>query len=450
MLIAYKYLLQPTKSQEELLNQHFGSVRFVYNFCLAQKNLFWSNHKDNPLVVEFSDKKTGETKTREKKTLSMYEVKAMIPNLKSEFEFLKNVNSLSLQQATIDLENAYKRFFDKKLKAGKPKFKSKKTSNQSFCIPQNVRVDFDCSKVTIPKFLTGIKCVFHRQFTGKVKSATVSKNPKGNYFISILVDDEMLEPVKLPVSQNTTIGIDMGIKDFAICSNSKKFGNPKFLKVSLPRLKRLQKSHSRKLEKAKKVFEYDDQLEPKLTKTGKHKFHLEISSNANKSKIKLAKLHNRVANQRKDYHHQVSAQIANDNQVTLIAIETLKAKNMVKNRKLSKAISDCGWSQFLTFLDYKLKRLGKSIIKIDQWFPSSKTCNGCKVIKTNLTLSDRVFDCQCCGLTVCRDQNASWNIRDEGYRLFAKTVGITGLACGDDVSQVLNLQLSAKQEAIRL
>ncbi len=450
MLIAYKYLLQPTNDQKHLLNHHFGCVRFVYNFCLAQKQNFWKEHKNDPLIVEYSDKKTGETKIKEKSTLSMYEVKAMLPSLKAQSEFLKEVNSLSLQQSVINLENSYKRYFDKKLKAGKPKFKSKKTSKQSFCVPQNTKVDFESRKVTIPKFLTGIKCIFHRQFTGKVKSSVVSKDSKGRYYISILVDDEAIEPTQLPITLESTLGIDMGIKDFAICSNKKTFANPKFLKVSFPRLKRLQRSHSRKLKKAIKVFEYDDNLEPKLTKTEKHKFHLEISSNANKSKIKLAKLHNRVANQRKDYHHQVSAQISNDNQVNLVAIETLKVKNMVKNRKLSKAISDCGWSQFLTFLDYKMKRLGKAIIKIDQWFPSSKQCNCCKAIKSDLTLSDRVFNCKMCGLTSDRDQNASWNIRDEGYRLFSKTVGITGLACGDDVRQVLNLQLSAKQEAISL
>ena len=194
------------------------------------------------------------------------------------------------------------------------------------------------------------------------------------------------------------LGIDLGLKEFLIDSNGNKGSNPRFLKTSLKRLKRLSRKHS------------------------KSKID---SNNRDKQKIKLANLHRRVANQRNDFLHKESFKIANDNQVSTIVVETLKIKNMVKNRCLSRAISDVSWGKFINYLEYKLYRLGKRLIKISTFFPSSKTCSNCNNIKQDLQLKDRTYKCDKCELTIDRDINAAINIKNEGLRI--STVGITGI-----------------------
>jgi putative transposase len=370
MIESYKYRLNPNNSQKELLNKHFGCVRKVYNLALDFK------------------KKSYE----EGKNISCYEIKKFLPLWKKEFAYLKEINSLSLQQAILNLDKAFLRFF-KKL-GGFPKFKSKKNLNNCFAIPANTKVDFVNGLVKIPKFLEGIKCNFHRGFEGKVKSSSIRKEANGDYFINITVEtkDKEIQPFG-----NEVLGLDLGLKDFLIDSNGKKTENPRFLKTSLKRLKRLSRQHS------------------------KSKIQ---SKNREKKKLKLAILHRRVANQRNDFLHKESFKIADDNQVGTVVVETLKVKNMIKNRTLSRAISDVSWSKFVTFLEYKLFRLGKKLIKISTFFPSSKQCNNCNSLNQELTLSQREWQCSSCSVIHDRDINAAINIRNEGLRL--STGGITG------------------------
>lgn len=378
---AYKYRIYPNKDQQKLLNQHFGCVRLIYNKALAFKE---------------EQYKLGNK-------INCYEIKKLIPLWKEELPFLKNINSLSLQQSVLNLDTAYKRYY-KKL-GGEPNFKSKHKHRYSFTVPQNTKVDFDKSLVIIPKFLSGIKCVFHKKFTGKISSSTVSKTPDGKYYISILVDIELSKKEL----KNNTIGIDLGLKEFLITSDNQRIPNPRFLRTSLPRLKRLQ----RNLSKAKKG-----------------------SNNKNKKRIKLALLHRKVFNQRNDFLHQVSRNLVNNNNV--IAVESLAVKNMVKNKKLSKSISDVSWSRFVTFLEYKLNDRDGNLIKINTFFPSSKTCRHCGYINKELKLSDRYWCCPSCNNQIDRDLNAAVNIKLEGLRL-SNTVGTTELqACGDYVSLGVN------------
>ena len=376
---AYKYRLYPTKEQRILLNKHFGCVRFVYNKALALKNEEYEKGNN----------------------ISCYDIKKMLPIWKKEYIYLKEVNSLSLQQSILNLDTAFKRYF-KKL-GGKPKFKSKSNNRYSFTIPQNTVVNFEESKVIIPKFLEGIKCKYHKVFTGEISSSTISKTPDGKYYISILTE-EKLEEIK--PKEGTIIGIDLGLKEFLITSDNERINNPNFLKTSLPRLKRLQ----RRLSKTKKS-----------------------SSNRNKRRYKVALLHKKVSNQRNDFLHKVSKYLT-DKYETIVT-ETLKVKNMIKNSKLSKAISDVAWGKFITFLEYKSKNKEGKIIKIDTFFPSSKTCRHCSNINSELKLSQREWLCPNCNNLIDRDLNASINILNEGkIKILSSTAGTVGIkACGDNV-----------------
>ena len=370
MIETFKYRLYPTLIQKELLNKHFGCVRKVYNMALDFKK---KSHADG-------------------KKISCFEIKKFLPGWKKELPYLKEVNALSLQQAILNLDNAFQRF--KKQLGGFPRFKSKKNNNDCFAIPANTNVDFEAGLVNIPKFKAGIKCNFHRTFEGKVKSSSIRKEPNGDYFINITVitPDKEIQPVG-----NEVLGIDLGLKDFLIDSNGGKVDNPRFLNTSLKRLKRLSRKHSRSKAQSK---------------------------NRDKRKLKLAILHRRVANQRNDFLHKESFKIANDNQIGKVSVETLKVKNMIKNRNLSKAITDVSWSKFITFLDYKLTRRGKKLFKIDTFFPSSKMCSNCNHLNDKLTLSDRLWKCSGCNTEHDRDVNAAINIRNQGIKLC--TDGIAG------------------------
>jgi putative transposase len=404
MLKAFVYKLTPTPSQIDLLNQHFGSVRLVYNMALAYKN---SKYKNSGVSI------------------SIYDIKKLLPEWKREegLTFLKEVNSLSLQQSILNLDKAYQRFF-KKL-GGFPKFKSRKRNKPSFTVPQNTIVDFEAGTVSIPKFKTGIKCNFHRQFTGDVKSSTISQLPCGKYQISILVNtrDEngnelnYPEPINInTITENQVVGIDMGLKDFLITSENVKVANPTFLRRSLKRLKRMSKRHSKRTNKSKKVYEFNQDGTPLLTKTGKHKFHLTLSNNCKKSQRQLTLLHYKTACQRKDFLHKQSYILANSH-FNCFAVETLRVSNMLKNRKLSRAISDVSWSSFITMLEYKLKWNAKHLTRVDTFYPSSKLCNNCQYKNTELKLSQRTWTCKSCSRTHDRDLNAAINIKKQGYQL---------------------------------
>jgi len=358
MLKAYKYRMYPDEEQREKFIKHFDACRFVYNLSLEQKI------------------KTYET---DKTTLSCYDLNAMLPDMKKEFEWLKEVNSQSLQQTNKNLDSAFKRFFREK--KGFPRFKSKKNPVQSFGVPQHYKVDFDNNRVKLPK-IGWIKTKLSRSFEGILKTATVSMTATGKCFISVLVEDGKETPRKELFGHDTTIGLDVGIKDFVTMSDGTKIDNPKFLRGSIKRLKVLQRRFSK-------------------TKKG--------SKNRDKARRKVALQYEKVANQRKDFLHKTSSKIVSDNQA--IAIETLNVAGMLKNHCLAQAISDVSWSEFFRQLEYKSEWYGKTLLKIGRFEPSSKTCSICGSIKRDLKLSDREWSCVECGTLHDRDVNASINIK---------------------------------------
>ncbi|MCO6500241.1 MAG: transposase [Vicingus serpentipes] len=351
MLKGLKYRLHPTNSQKELIAKHIGGSRFVYNLALETKNTAYLGHKHN---------------------FSPFDLIKQLPELKKECEWLKEVNSQSLQQSIQNMDIAFKKFFKG---AGFPKFKSKHRSKQSFSIPQNVIVENGL--LIIPKFKEGIKMSLHRPTKGTIKSATISVTPTGKYFVSILCDTKEDLPTKAPIKESTTIGIDLGIKDFAITSEGEVFENPKLLRKAQSKLKYVQRKYS------------------------KYK--------GKRTKKKLAKLHENVVNKRKDFLHKVSTQLIRENQT--IAIETLAVKNMVKNHNLAQAISDASWSTFVSMLEYKSDWYGKNILRIGRFSPSSKTCSNCGAINKELQLKDREWTCSNCSSVLDRDVNAAINIK---------------------------------------
>src|SRR5690554_6594358 len=351
MFKAFKYRIYPTNSQKELIVKHIGSSRFVYNLALETKIAAYIGSKHN---------------------YSAFDLIKQLPELKKELPWLKEVNAQSLQQSVHNMDIAFKKFFKG---AGFPKFKSKHKGKQSFLIPQNVFVKNNL--LIVPKFKEGIKMSLHRPTQGIIKSATISVTPTGKYFVSILCDtkEEML--TKAPIEENTTIGIDLGIKDFAITSEGEVFENPKYLRKAQSKLKYVQRKYS------------------------KHK--------GKRTKKKLAKLHDDVANKRKDFLHKVYTQLIRENQT--ICLETLAVKNMVKNHNLAQAISDVSWSTFVSMLEYKADWYGKNILRIGCFAPSSKTCSNCGTINKELTLKDREWACGNCSAVLDRDVNAACNIK---------------------------------------
>jgi putative transposase len=358
MMKAFKFRLYPTTTQATQLNQHIGSCRFVYNWALTQKIKTYEQ--------------TG-------KSISRFDLNKLIPALKTSNEWLGEVNSQSLQGMTKQVESAFTRFFREK--NGFPKFKSKKNPIQSFPVPQHYFVNFENNTVKLPK-IGEIKAVLHRTFEGELKTATVSRSCKGNYYISILVEDGKELSEKQKFSESTTIGIDVGIKNFAVLSTGEKIENPKYLKNSLQRLKVLQKRVSRKQNGSK---------------------------NREKAKQRLAILHDKITNQRNDFQNKLSFRLVSENQA--IALETLNVKGMVKNHHLAQAISDSAWSRLVTKLEYKAEWFGKNILRIGRFEPSSKVCNVCGYHKSDLTLKDREWTCPDCKTKHDRDINAAINIK---------------------------------------
>ena len=378
---AYNYRIYPNKEQQELIGKHIGCCRFVYNLCL--------------------EKKINAYKTS-KKNLSKFDLMKLLPALKKEQEtsFLKEVNSLSLQAAICNLDNAYQRFF--KEKKGFPKFKSKRNARQSFQIKQNTYVDFDEKKVFIPKFKEGIKCRFHRFFDGKIKTSTISRTSTGRYYISILVELDDNNPSKKPIDESKAVGIDLGIKTFATLSNGKEIPNPRNLKNALARLKKLQRRLSKKVKGP---------------------------NNREKARRVLACQYERVANRRNDFLEKVTHQLVTS--YDTICLETLSPSNMMKNHHLAQALSDIAIGRFNQLIEYKAEWYGVNILRIGKFEPSSKMCS-CGYIYRDLKLSQRVWTCPNCGRTNQRDLFAANNIKAFAFNKRHNTVGTTEIyACGD-------------------
>ena len=351
MFKAYKYRLYPTDPQKELITKHIGSSRFVYNLALETKNTAYLGSKHN---------------------YSQFDLIKQLPELKKGCEWLKEVNSQSLQQSIQNMDTAFKLFFKG---AGFPKFKSKHRGNKSFSVPQNVIVDNNL--LIIPKFKEGINIVLHRELKGILKSATVSVTPTGKYFVSILCETGETNIPKQKIKEETTIGVDLGIKDFAITSDGEVFPNPKYLRKAQSKLKYVQSKYSKN--KGKKI------------------------------KQKLTKLHEKVTNKRKDFLHKVSSKLVRENQT--ICLENLNVSGMIKNHNLAQAISDVSWTTFVNMLEYKAEWYGTNILKIGRFAPSSKTCSNCGNINKELTLKDREWTCKACHSHHDRDINAAINIK---------------------------------------
>jgi putative transposase len=294
----------------------------------------------------------------------------------AETAWLKEVNSQSLQAALANLDMAYTRFFREK--KGFPKFKSKH-HRQSFQVPQFGVVGKDF--IQIPK-VGKIKASISREIFGSAKTITISRTCTGKYFASVLFDDGLGIPEKIPVTESGTIGVDLGIKDFAVLSNGERVPNPKNTKVSANKLRRSQRRLSRRIKG---------------------------SNNRNKQRKIVARIHEQVANRRKDFLHKLTTRLVRDNQTDTFAIEDLAVNNMVKNRRLARSISDAGWGEFRRQLEYKAERAGKNVLVIGRFEPSSKACS-CGKINAGLKLSDRVWTCEC-GQTHDRDLLAAQNIK---------------------------------------
>ena len=384
---TYKFRIYPTAEQEIFLAKHFGCTRFVYNHFLNERKEQYQKDKK-------SDNYYAQAK-------SLTEIKK-----REETEWLKEVNSQTLQFALRALDTAFLNFF--RGNAQFPKFKSRKHKN-TFTIPQFGSISDGL--LHIPKFKNGIKIKSHRDIVGKIGKMSISKTPTGKYYVSVFTEQVIDEIPKT----GKQAGIDLGIKDFVVTSEGTKFKNNRYTKKYAKQLKKAQQHLSRK-------------------KKGSNGFE--------KQKLKVAKIHEKIASCRLDTLHKVSRRLVNDYDV--IVCEDLNVKGMIKNHKLSKHIADASWGNFVTLLQYKCDWYGKQLIKVNRFFPSSKCCSDCGWINQELNLSIREWTCKSCGVVHHRDENASKNILKEGLKnISAGTVDYTG---GEEIRPT-SLAHSVKPEA---
>ena len=376
MLIATKIRLHPTVKQEESLAKAFGCARWYWNNSLAETQKVY--------------KETG-------KGLGQFALNSRLPELKKEHEWLAETHSQVLQSVSLNMSRAFVNFFERRAKY--PNFKSKH-GKQSIQYPQGVKIVEGC-KIFLPK-LGHVKAVVHREIVGTIKTVTVSRNQAGRYFASILTENGVSAPAAS--FDGKIIGIDVGLTHLAVTSDGSKFDNPRHLAKAAANLKRKQQKLSRKVKG---------------------------SNTRNKARILVAKAHEHTANARKDWLHKLSRRLVDENQV--IAVEDLHVKGMMKNHCLSKAIGDVGWGMFTNFLEYKAARAGKGFIKVNRFFPSSKSCSCCMHVQASMPLNIRSWRCDKCGILHDRDINAAQNIRLEAQRMIA--AGIAGTANRGTVSR---------------
>ncbi len=364
---AYKYRFYPTEEQKRILAQTFGCCRFVYNWGLnTRKTAYALGQK-----------------------LFYNDLAAMLPNLKKQYPWLGEVSSVPIQQSLRHLDKGFKNFFEGRAKY--PTFK-KKRGNQSATYASNA-FTWDGQILTLAKMDEPLAITFHRGLPKGCKpgSVTVTSDGANRYFVSMLVEEE-IKPLPLV---NAQVGLDLGLKSMVILSTGEAVGNPKFAASDEKRLAKAQRRHSKK-------------------KKG--------SKNREKARRKVARVHARINDRRHDYQHKLSIRIIHENQV--ICVESLAVKNMVKNHCLAKAVSDVGWGEFVRQLDYKSQWYGRTLVKIDRWYPSSKTCHDCKQVVEDLPLDVREWVCPECGVWHDRDINAARNILAEG---------LSASACGGGV-----------------
>lgn len=363
LMKAYKYRIYPNGEQKVLIEKHFGCARFTYNWALALQQKYYDEHK---------------------KSLSRKEIQDQFVALKKQeqFSWLNEVNSQSLLSGLLHVYTAFGNFF--KGRAKFPKFKSKKIPQRSYQCPQHCNVDFEKGTLNLPK-LKGIKTVFSREFDGKIKTVTISKTATGKYYASILVETNQTKVSPCPIEADKTMGIDLGLNHMLIQSDGQKIENPRYLRQAQKRLAIQQKIFARKKKESK---------------------------NYQRQKLSVACIHEKVKLQRLDLHHKLTHNLICENQATTYAVEDLGIKNMVRNSKLAKSISDVAWGQFLTLLEYKAQWYGKNILKIGRFVSSSKTCSCCGHKMDKLPLSVRSWQCPSCQSVNDRDLNASQNIRN--------------------------------------
>ena len=381
---TYQFRLTPTKEQEVLLSKHFGSIRFVYNLFLDRRTKFYLEAKEKQLV---------------KKTLTYVDMAKELTQIKSkeETKWLNEVNSQSLQHSLKHLDGAYNRFFKKLAKF--PRFKSKK-NKQSFRIPQFVTIEN--RRIHFPKFKEGIKIDLHREIEGEINYATITRNKAGQYYACIGVT-RTIEPKS---KTDRMIGIDLGIKSLVVCSDGQTFDNIKTTK----KYEKLLRLRQKELSRTKKSSKGRDQ-----------------------ARLKVGKVQVKIANIRHNHLHQITSKLINENQV--ICLEDLSVKNMMSNHCLAKSIGDASWGELVRQLTYKAGWYGRKVVKIDRYFPSSKTCNHCGYINEGLTLDQREWKCPRCQENLDRDFNASLNILKQGSNLI---VGTTRLVACPDVRPIRN------------
>ncbi|MDY0322950.1 MAG: RNA-guided endonuclease TnpB family protein [Candidatus Carbobacillus sp.] len=363
---AYQFRLYPTQEQVQLLAKTFGSVRFVYNKMLAERKETYEKFKDDKEAL----------KKQKLPTPAKY---------KKEFPWLKEVDSLALANVQLNLQKAYQNFFSGR--AEFPKFKSRKAKQSYTTNMVNGNIKLSDGYIKLPK-LTWVKFKQHREIPAYhiIKACTITKTKTGKYYISILTEYEH-QPVSKEVQ--TVVGLDFSMNTLYVDSEGKRANYPRFYRKALETLAKEQRILSRR-------------------KKGSNRWH--------KQRLKVAKLHEKIVNQRKDFLHKASHKLAK--LYDCVVIEDLNMKGMSQALHFGQSVHDNGWGMFTSFLQYKLEEQGKKLIKIDQWFPSSKTCSCCGRVRASLSLFERIFRCEC-GFESDRDWNAAINIKHEGLRLLA-------------------------------